>query len=619
MPTREQSYQAGLEYLRKKQYPEGMRCFLEAARPKKGLFDSGPHPLACSQLGAIYMRPEKGYGIPADHAIAFHWLTLAESRGIDDPKVLSGLQILLAVIYTFRDEYDKALEYLKKGKNEDIGYNALITALAYTHGLSGCDIQGVEHELLTAFQSKMPSSKEYHSLLNNLFLCYFLTKNTAKLLDLSKDQEKVKSFDSTNLYYLGWIFAYGRPFYDIDQNYRQAHHYFTLATKAGDKIDFDAYNSLGCIYMYGLNVIADSDKARQYFRLAATSQAKSTQADAEAYLGLMARHEGYGDIHDYDPRIAVSQFKKAFAITGKNPIAIVNLAEMYAKGEGVAQNLQHATALFMQIYQADKSMIKSVADQYLSGIGSIKNSTKAKLWLAVAASKGDVDAIRLLELFPTDHKHDPIRKSSSLSGKQQFLIQLESCYRFTPVLPPFIAELEQLDNFIKDLGRIWPYSYDAQYNLIQQYNIHKAQLNNEERLYSEVGIRSLLHCIDGITRSDSEKLVGLFHETSVHQRFMLFQKEFSNKLFAKKGVAAGSMIPSPSSNSLISSMLSSASSSSSISNSLSSSNPTSSSSLSSSTVVSPAQLSSPSVGPLSAALSTNPINEGSQQSFSSWR
>lgn len=542
MQSRQESFLQGQKYLQQGNQEKAIESFLVAARPKKGLFDSPPHPEACSLLGILL------FSDPKEKPLAFYWLKIAETLALEK-SLQSQVHLLLGVAYWDNQEYDLASKYLKGIYS---WHSFWMQGMLAQSGVENPEV--AEQFLLQALS--LAPEKNKPSILNSLVLLY--SKNYPdKLLEKLKD---IDQFSSTTLYIIGMMYYQGKPLYPVEQNYHQARHYFNLATQVKDEVYPDVYAFLGFMEMYGQGNLQNPAAAEQQFRK--LDSHLESKGESGTYLGIMFRFEGLGE--QQDARKAAGYFKDSFLhakadICSKMNLAKLNLAEMYANGEGVDKNPAIATALFLELFNNDKAKLMSIAECYLLGIGVIKNIKKAKLWLNIAKARGHSAAEKILALIGDDWKLRGVRKSKPDYEEQQFIEQLELCYRLTPTKLPFINEIRKINIFVATLNQTWPYGYGATNNLEIEFNQNKNRLILEGNLYSVEGINTLLKTIERITKQDSEKYNGMFKSQSVHEKFIEFSKKinltkstvessssFFSQLWGSSSSSSASSSPSPS-------------------------------------------------------------------------
>lgn len=129
--------------------------------------------------------------------------------------------------------------------------------------------------------------------------------------------------------------------------------------------------------------------------------AEAGNPEAQTQVGVLYS-QGLGGL-PMDKKKAVMWYRKA-ADQGF-PMAIWNLAFMYAKGEGVEQNDKTAFKLF------EKAAVKGYADaqfdlgyMYYEGIGVKQDREEGLRWINEAASQGNRDAKKFLKLMEEQSK-----------------------------------------------------------------------------------------------------------------------------------------------------------------------------------------------------------------------
>lgn len=518
MLSRQESYAQGKLYFEQADYDKAIPHLLKAAGPKKGLLDSSPHPEACALLAVTYIKK-------SDTALSFYWLKIAETLSLQKSSQEQN-NLFLGLGYLLNEEYDTALKYLK-----GISSWYSIWLQAMTAELGG-NLELAEQHYLKAL-SITPEDTQA-SVLYTL-IQFYSTHYPNKAIEQLKNKDRLSSAAFVEI---GKMYYLGKPVYLIEQNYDLARQCFTAATKVKDDHDAPkAYFYLGLMQMYGHGDIQNFTAAEDYFRQAKACQKFRQQGSAG--LGFMSRFEGLGE--QQNAQRAIKHFKQALLHEKSDLSAKINLAEMHVNGEGVEKNSAIATALFMEIFNADKDDLMSVAQTYLTGIGINKNLNKAKLWLNLAKAKGNHQAEKILALIRDDGKQRAMHTSLPVSQEQQFLEQLELHYRITPTKLPFINELRKINTFVETLSKTWPYGYGAKNHLKLQFDQNKNILILEGGLYSADGINTLLKIIAGITKQDSDKYKGMFKGRSVHAEFLAFSEKF-NPMKSPVGSSSQSLI-----------------------------------------------------------------------------
>ncbi len=172
----------------------------------------------------------------------------------------------------------------------------------------------------------------------------------------------------------------GIKFFD-NKDYESALAEFTYLAEDGDPT---AVYYLGRIYDEGLGVIADKEKAVQYFQMADEAQ----NAAASTQLGKMMIA---GSGITKNPELGVEFLKKA-AYAG-NTDAFFELGNAYANGNGVDKNMTYAFGFyFMAALRGDARAQHFVAQSYLNGTGVPQDYENAIKWYSRSANQGYVKA-----------------------------------------------------------------------------------------------------------------------------------------------------------------------------------------------------------------------------------
>ena len=123
---------------------------------------------------------------------------------------------------------------------------------------------------------------------------------------------------------------------------------------------------------------------------------------AEAGVALAQAKLGYIYDQSNDDEKAVRWYSEAAA--QQHPDGEFGLGEMYAKGEGVEQDLDVAVEMFMRAAVGGHAQARRVlANAYEHGaLGREVSAAEALRWLTLAANSGDLNAMRRMVALYTD-------------------------------------------------------------------------------------------------------------------------------------------------------------------------------------------------------------------------
>ena len=179
-------------------------------------------------------------------------------------------------------------------------------------------------------------------------IAFFKDKNYEKAFEAfselaeSTDNNIVKSESET---VIGWLFLENEDEGKEDifaSDNKKAYEIFSKAGESGNNV---AWNNLGYMFMYGIEVKRDYDKAVEYFQQAADSDLP------EGLFNLgMAYYKGKGVRRNYET--AFKYFQQA-AESNILPIAWGQVAEMYRRGRGVKKDRNLADELAVKYYNGE--------------------------------------------------------------------------------------------------------------------------------------------------------------------------------------------------------------------------------------------------------------------------
>ena len=159
--------------------------------------------------------------------------------------------------------------------------------------------------------------------------------------------------------------------------------------------DFRSQYYIGYLYLYGLGVMKNEERALQYIQAAADQDYDT----AQALLGFLYDE---GRILPQDKRKAIFYYKKAAA--AGNTSALLNLGLAYHKGEGVTQDDQTAISMLQKVSLDQQPLAGRYLGQiYLSNPTLENRYQKAVQAYSASANKGDIGSFyALAQIFYRD-------------------------------------------------------------------------------------------------------------------------------------------------------------------------------------------------------------------------
>jgi len=154
-----------------------------------------------------------------------------------------------------------------------------------------------------------------------------------------------------------------------------------LLKDAITKDNMDAQSHLGFLYVSGQDNTVFN--AQEGIRL--LTEAATTSAEAEAYLGLM-NMEGIGVKQNYQK--AIEHLTKA--VDAGHLKAHIYLAELHMQGKGTGRNPWAAAKLLLRAAERGNARAQCyIGIMYRDGIGVTNNNKVAEKWLQASAHQGD--------------------------------------------------------------------------------------------------------------------------------------------------------------------------------------------------------------------------------------
>jgi TPR repeat protein len=201
-------------------------------------------------------------------------------------------------------------------------------------------------------------------------------------------------------------------------NYARAHELLGPLAEAGDAT---AQNAMGVLYIQGWGVVADPERAAEYFQSSAEQgNIKGTMNLADAYRTGMGVEQNCAKARDLLAPIAHDGIAKAQVVLGSiydsgcpgfppdpkrafqwysaaaeqdDPYGLGNTAAMYALGRGVDQNYPEAMRLYRVAAELGNGKAAyNLGRMYELGQGMPPDPEQAKQWYRKAASMGEVEA-----------------------------------------------------------------------------------------------------------------------------------------------------------------------------------------------------------------------------------
>lgn len=196
--------------------------------------------------------------------------------------------------------------------------------------------------------------------------------------------------------FLGIVYSVGQ--YNIEQNYKEAIKYFTMAAEKGEPT---AQYNLSLFYIEGFGVEPDTVQAQKWYDLA-------FQQD-NTLPPLIVERPATNDI---DLTINTKKSKKGEKITSKtqnkfakaiptfrtraeagDAVAQYNLGVLYYDGIGTERNYKEALKWFrLAAEQGDADAQNNIGIMYYHGHGVGKNYSQAFHWYTLAAEQGHMAA-----------------------------------------------------------------------------------------------------------------------------------------------------------------------------------------------------------------------------------
>lgn len=196
--------------------------------------------------------------------------------------------------------------------------------------------------------------------------------------------------------FLGIVYSVGQ--YNIEQNYKEAIKYFTMAAEKGEPT---AQYNLSLFYIEGFGVEPDTVQAQKWYDLA-------FQQD-NTLPPLIVERPATNDI---DLTINTKKSKKGEKITSKtqnkfakaiptfrtraeagDAVAQYNLGVLYYDGIGTERNYKEALKWFrLAAEQGDADAQNNIGIMYYHGHGVGKNYSQAFHWYTLAAEQGHIAA-----------------------------------------------------------------------------------------------------------------------------------------------------------------------------------------------------------------------------------
>ena len=365
---------------------EEHKYFGAAADTYKQAADLGYAP-AQNDLGILY---GKGQGVKQDYAEALKWFQKSADQGYE-----AG-EYNLAYAYDYglgtRRDYPKAAQYYQKAA--DHGYADAYGGLAnlYFHG------RGVPQSSAKAIELYDKASHNgMEESASHIAFIYQYGLGVPRDLDAAIKWYEVDANqgDVNAIAILGWIYLKG----DIPDGKPKA---LALYEKAAGKDVVIAYDALGMMYLYGLGVAQDAQKALQWYLKAADKADDIGRIQAAWILG------------NYDPR----DYRRAFDLLNHargSPVALNNIAYMYEHGLGISdQNVPASLHKAFLLYKAAADQCYGqamfhVGHFYETGLPAVGSNpavptdlAEARRWMQKGAGYGSPAAAKWLVDHPAE-------------------------------------------------------------------------------------------------------------------------------------------------------------------------------------------------------------------------
>ncbi len=196
---------------------------------------------------------------------------------------------------------------------------------------------------------------------------------------------------------IGSMFLYGTG---VKRDAGMAREWFECGVSRPGTQRGNALYMLGMMYLEGDGVEQDRNKALELWHRAANE-------DHPAALGLLGRAYMEGKLgFEKDTASGLALLEKA--ANGGNTSSSVYLGKVYAKGEGVEQNMERAMKWYEQAASSGDAHAQYIMGlAYLEGSGVPVDEGKAFNWLRLAAGQNHVNAMLMLSVCYSTGKGTP--------------------------------------------------------------------------------------------------------------------------------------------------------------------------------------------------------------------
>ena len=182
---------------------------------------------------------------------------------------------------------------------------------------------------------------------------------------------------------LGYMYLYGTN--GVEQNFKKALEYYTMAAKQNDAV---ALNNLGSLYFSGIGVEANTRKALEFF----TKSADLGNDNAAVNLGFIYLT---GGTKDEERNLKALKLFEQAADKGNN-IAKFMLGYAYYKGFMVEPDYAKAYKLIKTAAGGEALFDEAqlvLGEMLIEGLGTVQNYQKGVASIRAAVSQGNLQAI----------------------------------------------------------------------------------------------------------------------------------------------------------------------------------------------------------------------------------
>lgn len=269
------------------------------------------------------------------------------------------------------------MEMLAKSGEVDAQYEI---GLAYMYGLDrfGQTMFGVDVDKAIEWLSKAYAQGSKES-------AYFLG---LRAIDEQRYQVAIKYLEESADVMPYAYYVLGGIYYTGEAVAKDLYKAFQLVKKGAEAGIDEAMAQLGCMYMEGEGCTRDYEQAIYWSTKAADSEDQNVAATARNNLNVAKERMNGTAANDE----AVRAYRKG-AELGQD-VSQCNLANCYAKGEGVPQDFEQAVYWYRKAAEQGYAQAQTqLGIAYTEGHGVKKDIEMAKMWYERAAEKNDTIAL----------------------------------------------------------------------------------------------------------------------------------------------------------------------------------------------------------------------------------